>query len=122
MNKTVNVRACHAFRKPSNMAAAPLAAAPLHVVAVDMDGTFLSPDGTVSSRNRRLVKDLLARNIAFAIATGRPAAALQPFIDSLGLTCPAVTFNGAYLAHARAGESMERASRGIQTLLFAIGV
>ena len=74
------------------------------LVVVDMDGTFLSPDGTISKRNRAMVETLQRKNIHFAFATGRPANALQPFVDSLGLaSVPAVTFNGACLQHAKCG-------------------
>ena len=76
---------------------------PLHLVVVDMDGTFLAPDGRVSDRNRKLVAKLAQQQVPFAVATGRPAAALQPIIDNLGIALPTVTFNGACLQTAAAG-------------------
>ena len=79
---------------------------PLRMVAVDMDGTFLNSNGTVSPRNKALASTLVQSGVEFVIATGRPAKALQPIIDGLGLqTLPAVTFNGACLQQAHAGKA-----------------
>ena len=82
----------------------------LKVVVVDMDGTFLnsSPVAPISLRNRQLVSTLLDRGVTFAIATGRPAKALQPFIDDLSLdSVHTIVFNGACLQRARAGKPAE---------------
>jgi len=47
------------------------------------------------------VTTLQEKGIQFAVATGRPAAALQPIIDQLGVdSIPAITFNGACLQYA----------------------
>ena len=73
------------------------------MVVVDMDGTFLNGEGTVSERNRQLAAKLQRRGVHFAVATGRPVRVLQPIVDSLGLpSLPVCTFNGACLQHARA--------------------
>jgi len=74
---------------------------PLHLVASDMDGTLLAPSGTLSERTLAVVRDLRARGILFAIATGRPAPALQQHVDRLGLAIPCITFNGSSLMHMR---------------------
>ena len=36
---------------------------------------------------------------AFPFATGRPAPALQPHVDALGLALPCICFNGAAILH-----------------------
>jgi len=75
----------------------------LHLVATDMDGTFLSPataaqghaNGFVSSRSIAAASSLAASGVVFTIATGRPAPALQDHVDALGLELPCICFNGA---------------------------
>ena len=74
-------------------------------VATDMDGTFLSPppdvsghvNGELTQRSVALAQSLTASGVVFAIATGRPAPALQPHIDALGIDAgiPCICFNGA---------------------------
>ena len=81
-----------------------------HLVATDMDGTFLPPAegveqlaSSVGSKSAVLSKrcisaahDMRAQGIVFCIATGRPVPALQPHVDNLGLEdLPCICFNGA---------------------------
>lgn len=64
----------------------------LHLVATDMDGTFLSTpqraashvNGELTTRSIQMVQALTSAGVVFAIATGRPAPALQPHVDALG--------------------------------------
>eukprot|EP00322_Chrysochromulina_rotalis_P006442 CAMPEP_0115841192 /NCGR_PEP_ID=MMETSP0287-20121206/7163_1 /TAXON_ID=412157 /ORGANISM="Chrysochromulina rotalis, Strain UIO044" /LENGTH=283 /DNA_ID=CAMNT_0003294833 /DNA_START=221 /DNA_END=1072 /DNA_ORIENTATION=+ len=75
---------------------------PTHREPPDMDGTFLNASGQLSARNVQMAAELERRGVHFAIATGRPAAALQPLIDGIGLpSLAAITFNGACLQVAR---------------------
>ena len=48
------------------------------LIVSDLDGTFLSPDGTVSARNAAAVKAAEAAGITVVFATGRPIRLLQP--------------------------------------------
>lgn len=86
-----------------------------HLVATDMDGTFLSQprcgasgahaNGVLTERSIYMVQKLLSKaGVVFVIATGRPAPALQPHIDTLGSIpggrvswdgLPCICFNGA---------------------------
>lgn len=43
------------------------------LIATDLDGTFLRPDGTVSALNARAVEKAAERGIPFVVATGRPS-------------------------------------------------
>ena len=68
-----------------------------------MDGTFLRPaenveghaNGTIGQRSIDLVRNLTAEGVIFAIATGRPAPALQAHVDALGIALLCICFNGA---------------------------
>ena len=43
----------------------------IRLVAIDMDGTLLRPDGHISERNVRALKGLKAMGAEFLICTGR---------------------------------------------------
>jgi len=73
-------------------------AAPVRLVAIDMDGTLL-PDFTtvVSRRNRLALKAAQEAGITVVIATGRRQAFTAPLLENVGLRAetPMVTSNGA---------------------------
>ncbi|PFG66655.1 hypothetical protein B0O41_1449 [Propionibacteriaceae bacterium ES.041] len=67
------------------------------LVATDLDGTFLSPDGTVSAENAAAVADALEAGLLVVFATGRPPRWLQVIAD-LPVGHPiVVASNGALL-------------------------
>lgn len=67
------------------------------LVATDLDGTFLSPDGTVSEENRRAVAAAAAADLPLVFVTGRPPRWLGVLAD-LPLAHPTViASNGAML-------------------------
>lgn len=67
------------------------------LVATDLDGTFLSPDGTVSAENTRAVADAAAAGLPLVFVTGRPPRWLN-VIAELPLAHPTViASNGALL-------------------------
>ena len=67
----------------------------IRLVAIDMDGTLLRPDGHISERNVRALKGLKAMGAEFLICTGRSYIdALEPLKEA-GLRAPVVCMNGA---------------------------
>ena len=65
-------------------------------VALDVDGTVLRYDGTVSPHVRAALDDVRATGLHVVLATGRSVAALVPVAHDLGLTSGyAVCSNGA---------------------------
>lgn len=65
------------------------------VVATDLDGTLLRPDGTLSQRTRDAVAGAEAAGITVMLATGRPLRWLRPVAEALGHRGLAVGANGA---------------------------
>lgn len=66
------------------------------LVALDLDGTVLHHDESLSERVRRAVGDLAASDVHVVVATGRSVLATLPVLDRLGLVEGwAVTSNGA---------------------------
>lgn len=70
-----------------------------HLVALDIDGTILHHDGTLSERVAAAVADVRAAGHEVVIATGRSLLAARPVADRLGLTDGfLVVSNGAVVA------------------------
>ena len=71
-------------------------ARPLRLVAVDMDGTLLRPDSTISDDTVGTLRRVHACGATVCVASGRPAATIRRYASQLGLgPIPAVCFNGA---------------------------
>lgn len=67
----------------------------IRLVAIDMDGTLLRPDGHISERNIRAVKGMQNRGTELLVCTGRSYAdALEP-LEAAGLRASIVCMNGA---------------------------
>lgn len=78
------------------------------LVVSDLDGTFLSPDGTVSDVNREAVGAALAAGIEVLFATGRPPRWLDVVAD-LGLASTVViASNGALVYDVATDEVLRR--------------
>ncbi len=78
------------------------------LIASDLDGTFLSPDGTVSDTNAEAVRLAARHGIPMVFATGRPIRWLAPIRDLDGLHPVVVASNGAMLYDADADEIIEQ--------------
>lgn len=67
----------------------------IELIAIDMDGTLLGPDHTVSERNRQAITAARANGIEVIIATGRGYhEALKP-VEDAGLNPSFICLNGA---------------------------
>jgi hypothetical protein len=80
--------------------AAPAAAATatllLRMVAVDMDGTLLRPDSTISDRTVAVLRAIHAQGTIVCVASGRPAPTIRKYARQLDIgPLPTVCFNGA---------------------------
>lgn len=78
------------------------------LLALDMDGTLLSSDGTVSMENRKWIYLARDAGIDVTLATGRLMRGLVPDVaQDLQVTAPIVTANGGQVAMP-AGEILSR--------------
>ena len=64
------------------------------LVAIDLDGTLLKGDKTISPRNRAAVAGLVARGVTVVICTGRPPRTARVFAEQLELVDLAIIYNG----------------------------
>lgn len=65
------------------------------LLALDVDGTLLRADGTVSSEDRRAIARARSEGIEVTLATGRLTTATLPLARQLGLEAPLVCADGA---------------------------
>ncbi|WP_416151289.1 Cof-type HAD-IIB family hydrolase [Salipaludibacillus sp. HK11] len=70
-----------------------------HLIAVDLDGTLLSDEKTISVKNRSILFKLRQLGHHVVIATGRPYRASATYYQQLALNTPMVNFNGAFVHH-----------------------
>ncbi len=74
-----------------------MTSADIRLIAVDMDGTLLLPDGSVPEGLWPLLERLRDRGIAFAPASGRQLATLQRTFAGVDAELDYIAENGAYV-------------------------
>lgn len=79
----------------------------VRLVATDLDGTLLRPDGTVSQRTAEAVRAARAAGVHVVPVTGRPPRAIWDVARSAGLGPLGVCANGAALVDVGAMEVVE---------------
>jgi hypothetical protein len=67
----------------------------IRMIVLDMDGTLLTTQNTLTERTVRSVAACVGRGFAVTVATGRVFHSVLPFAKELGLTDPLITANGA---------------------------
>lgn len=70
-----------------------------YLIALDLDGTLLTDNKTISKKNKKVLKKLQQDGHIIMISTGRPYRSSKLYYDELNLTTPIVNFNGAYIHH-----------------------
>jgi len=75
----------------------------IRLVALDLDGTLVGPNLTISARVRDAIALARERGTAVTIVTGRMFAATKPFAQTLGITGPLVCYQGAAIFEAASG-------------------
>ncbi len=78
------------------------------LIATDLDGTFLSPEGEVSGENAEAVLAAQAAGIPVVFATGRPVRWLDVIADLPGAHPTVIASNGAVLYDLGAGRALDR--------------
>ncbi|MFB3169059.1 Cof-type HAD-IIB family hydrolase [Neobacillus sp. 179-C4.2 HS] len=70
-----------------------------HLIALDLDGTLLKDDKTISEKTKKVLSKAREEGHVVMIATGRPYRSSEPYYHELGLDTPIVNFNGAFMHH-----------------------
>ncbi|MFC3041790.1 Cof-type HAD-IIB family hydrolase [Virgibacillus xinjiangensis] len=72
----------------------------MQLIAIDLDGTLLSSDGTISTGNRQAIRDAQSLGHIVVISSGRSLHDTKELLDHAGLDCPIITGNGAVAFHS----------------------
>src|SRR5262245_10832346 len=67
---------------------------PIAAVLADVDGTLVTNDKVLTPQAIQAVKELHAREVLFAITSGRPPRGMRMLIEPLELKGPIAAFNG----------------------------
>jgi len=73
---------------------------PINLLALDLDGTLLDPQGRISERNRTAIENARGQGVHVALVTGRRFRDSRPVALELGLDVPLISHNGALTKHA----------------------
>jgi hydroxymethylpyrimidine pyrophosphatase-like HAD family hydrolase len=82
----------------------PVPERPHGLLALDIDGTLLGPQGVLRERTRRAVHAAGEAGWLVTLATGRRWGATKPVADTVGLQVPLICFNGALVRDSMTGE------------------
>jgi Cof subfamily protein (haloacid dehalogenase superfamily) len=98
---------------------------PIELIAIDMDGTLLSPNHTISPRVKAAIGAAMARGVKLVLASGRPVAGLVPYLNELGLHgnddyC--IAFNGAVVQNIGTGERVVEFTLTLEDYLYCADV
>jgi Cof subfamily protein (haloacid dehalogenase superfamily) len=78
------------------------------MIAIDLDGTLLSPDGTVSPRNKAAVQRALRAGMLICFATGRNWTESQTVLDAVAHYSTAVFVGGAMVIDTKQRMTLHR--------------
>lgn len=70
-----------------------------HLIALDLDGTLLKDDKTISKKTKKVLSKAREEGHIVMIATGRPYRSSEQYYHELELDTPIVNFNGAFMHH-----------------------
>lgn len=82
----------------------PLPIDPPKLVAIDLDGTLLRDDQTISEANTAALREAGELGVRIVLATGRPPRTVGPTYQKLGLTTLEIDHNGALIFDRPAGK------------------
>ncbi|AKO45564.1 pyridoxal phosphatase [[Haemophilus] ducreyi] len=66
-------------------------------IAFDLDGTLLSPNGTILESSKQVIQKAREKGLKVFFVTGRHHTAVRPYYAELALDTPVVCCNGTYL-------------------------
>ena len=79
---------------------------PIKLLASDLDGTLVSNLQHIPTRTRTAIQAAVDQGVQVTIATGREWRVTQKFTQMLGLTTPAICYQGALIFDPQTGETI----------------
>jgi Cof subfamily protein (haloacid dehalogenase superfamily) len=87
----------------------------VRLAAIDLDGTLLRPDGTVSERTRETLRRVRDSGVVLVIVSARPPASVRLFARAAGISGLAICANGALVYDLDAEEVRHHTSLDART-------
>lgn len=81
----------------------------IKLIAIDLDGTLLTSEKTVSDENKKALQAAHEAGIKIVLCTGRPTPGVTDYLEELGLETDddyAITYNGAMVQNVGTQEIM----------------
>lgn len=81
----------------------------IKLIAIDMDGTLLLPDHTISPAVKAAIAAARERGVNVVLTTGRPYAGVHSYLKELHMEQPGdycITYNGALVQKAGDGSTV----------------
>lgn len=92
----------------------------LRLIATDLDGTLLLPDGSVGARTRAALDALRDSSLDFVIVTGRPPRWISPVVEMTGHRGIGIGANGAVIIDLADGHVTDVFALDADTALEAV--
>lgn len=67
------------------------------LIALDVDGTLMTSERTISDSTRSAIQEARQRGILVCISSGRPYVGVEPIAKELGLLAPMIAYNGGMI-------------------------
>lgn len=71
---------------------------PIKLIAIDIDGTLLTPGGTITARTRAIIQEAQRAGLIVTLATARRYTTAGWIAEELGIELPLITYDGALIA------------------------
>jgi Cof subfamily protein (haloacid dehalogenase superfamily) len=94
--------------------------AQIKVFALDLDGTCLGRDASLSDRTIRALKTCLHRGIQVILCTGRSIDAAEPYRLALGAQGPMVYFNGAQVVDMPSEKRVQATLLSLEVVAYCV--
>lgn len=79
----------------------------IKLIAIDLDGTLLHSDRSLSEENRLAIKEAKEKGVKVVLCTGRPLRSMQHLLEEADLLDDediAITYNGGLIQKTKSGE------------------
>ena len=71
----------------------------MRLIAIDLDGTLLSEDGSINQVNTKAIWEVQRQGNIVVIASGRHFHEIKQILQNAGIQCPIISGNGAISFH-----------------------
>jgi len=92
----------------------------IKALALDLDGTLLRPDKTISDRTLNVLRLCIEKGIRIIITTGRAVDSGEKYRRLIGASGPQVYYNGAEVVDMNAGKTIHTRFVDPEPILFCV--